>query len=274
MHSTSAAPWSSPAVAESLRPLIPGFAVEVVSEVDSTNSELMRRARAGNTQPTVLIACHQTQGKGRHGRRWYGSTQPACDQGPGSLTFSVGVALAPPTWLGFSLAAGWSVAQSLHPGILLKWPNDLWWARRKLAGILVETADLHPQRPARFVVVGVGINVMAPSADVPLDAASLDEFLPGVGALDTLLRTVPALIDTLYAFERDAFAPFRDHYQSRDALANAAVTLEDGTTGVALGVDADGALQVRTERGMLRMTSEEVRVHPPANSEDPPPCCG
>ena len=112
-----------------------GFTVEVLPEIDSTNSELMRRARARSLEPVLLIAKRQTAGRGRLGRSWAG------DAGE-SLTFSLGLPLAPGDWSGLSLAVGVSLAESLHPRIQLKWPNDLWFADRKLAGVLIDVKRL------------------------------------------------------------------------------------------------------------------------------------
>ena len=111
--------WPSEAIWEAVVPLLPGFTVEVLPEIDSTNSELMRRARAGQLDPVLLVAQSQTAGRGRLGRGWVSS--------PGdSLTFSLGLPLAPADWSGLSLAVGVAVAEALGPGIGLKWPNDLW----------------------------------------------------------------------------------------------------------------------------------------------------
>ena len=125
--------WPAESIWEQVSPLLPGFTVEVLPEIDSTNTELMRRARAGQTEPTLLVAERQTAGRGRMGRPWQSAVGD-------SLTFSLGLPLAPKDWSGLSLAVGLSVAESLHAEICLKWPNDLWWQERKLAGILIETA--------------------------------------------------------------------------------------------------------------------------------------
>ncbi|MEN9538345.1 MAG: putative bifunctional protein (BirA) : transcriptional regulator (Biotin operon repressor), BirA, partial [Pseudomonadota bacterium] len=117
---------------------VAGFAVELLPEIDSTNSELMRRARAGRTEPVLLVTERQTAGRGRLGRQWVSE--------PTSLCFSMGLMLAPPSWSGLSLAVGLAVAQGLHGDVKLKWPNDLYLDTgsqgRKLGGILVETASL------------------------------------------------------------------------------------------------------------------------------------
>jgi BirA family transcriptional regulator, biotin operon repressor / biotin---[acetyl-CoA-carboxylase] ligase len=176
--------------------VLPGVVVEALARCDSTNSELLRRARtiAGRRRdevaPTLLVAEHQTRGRGRRNRPWLSA--------PGaSLTFSLALPLAPADWSGLSLAVGVALAEALDPldppdplattprsapRIGLKWPNDLWlWEGagrgRKLGGILIETVAVGAHRIA---VVGVGLNVRPladRSAEVPADVmggASVD----------------------------------------------------------------------------------------------------
>jgi len=78
--------WQAEAIWEAVVPLLPGFTVEVLPQVDSTNSELMRRVRAGQTDPVLLVAEHQTAGRGRLGRAW--ESEPLS-----ALTFSLGMPL-------------------------------------------------------------------------------------------------------------------------------------------------------------------------------------
>jgi BirA family biotin operon repressor/biotin-[acetyl-CoA-carboxylase] ligase len=125
-----------------LEPLLPGLSVEVVARTDSTNTQLLERARragvhdedttsrthgrrAGDALPCLLVAESQTRGRGRQGKPWYSS--------PGaSLTFSLSLPFSPADWSGLSLAVGVAVAEALDPApagqapaIGLKWPNDL-----------------------------------------------------------------------------------------------------------------------------------------------------
>ncbi len=238
---------------EQLAPWMPGLVVQVLPEVDSTNTELMRRARAGALPPTLLVALAQIAGRGRMGRSWY--SQPGA-----ALTFSLGLPLQVRDWSGLSLAVGLSLAQSLHPDIRLKWPNDLWWQERKLGGILIETASLGAQRHA---VIGVGINLVRPDRpDLSTPAAGLQEALPGVDASQALERVVPGLMQTLRRFEREGFAPFWADFAARDGLHQRAVTLSDGTQGTACGVNEAGALLVHTAAGVQAVTSSEVSVRP------------
>ncbi len=270
--------WPAEAVWEAVAPLLPGFTVEVLPSIDSTNTELMRRARAGQTEPTLLVAEQQTAGRGRLGRVWQS------DVGA-SLMLSLGLPMAPRDWSGLSLAVGVSVAESLQttqpplepgqpPRIGLKWPNDLWLSGdRKLGGILVETASfvapqaVHPApahgTAARYVVVGIGINVLPRSGEgMSMPPGCLQDVEPGLDAPTALLRIVPPLVAMLQGFEACGFAPVQPRFAARDVLQGRPVTLSDGQTGTAHGVGEDGALLVHTAQGMQAVTSAEISVRP------------
>lgn len=247
--------WPAEAVWEQVAPVLPGFTVEVLPQIDSTNSELMRRARAGEMAPVLLVAEQQTAGRGRLGRAW------ASNAGA-SLTFSLGLPLAPRDWAGLSLAVGVSLAASLHPAVRLKWPNDLWLQGRKLAGILIETASAGPTAE-RFAVVGVGINIAPRLAEGLATApAWLQELHPGMDAPRALGAVALPLVQALKAFEAEGFAAFRGRFAALDALRDEVVQLSDGTTGTACGVGDEGALLVHTPGGMKHVTSSEVSVRP------------
>ena len=273
--------WPAEAVWEAVAPLLPGFTVEVLPSIDSTNTELMRRARAGQTEPTLLVAEQQTAGRGRLGRVWQS------DVGA-SLMLSLGLPMAPRDWSGLSLAVGVSVAESLQPvlpalgsghaaRIGLKWPNDLWLdgatGERKLGGILVETASfVAPQAPAatrapaaRYVVVGIGINVQPRSPEgLSKPPGSLQDEEPGLDAPTALLRIAAPLVAMLQSFEGYGFAPMQARFAARDVLQGRAVTLSDGQAGTAHGVAEVGALLVHTAQGMQAISSAEISVRPAA----------
>jgi BirA family transcriptional regulator, biotin operon repressor / biotin---[acetyl-CoA-carboxylase] ligase len=251
--------WPAEAVWEAVSPYLAGFTVEILPQIDSTNSELMRRARAGRTDPVLLVAEQQTAGRGRLGRGWHSGAGD-------SLTLSLGLPLAPADWSGLSLAVGVSLAESLHPRIQLKWPNDLWLADRKLGGILIETASFGEDREApRYAVIGVGLNIAAPQGDgLSTAPAWVREVLPQAQAGEILLRIATPLVQALQDFEASGFAPFRARFQARDALQGRAVVLSDGTTGTAQGTSEAGALLVHTAAGMNTVISSEVSVRPAA----------
>lgn len=245
------------AVWEAVAPLLEGFTVEILPELDSTNSELMRRARAGRTEPVLLVAQRQTAGRGRLGRDWHSA--------PGdSLTFSLGLTLAPADWSGLSLAVGVCVAETLHPALRLKWPNDVWLDDRKLGGILIETAGAgEGSAAARYAVIGVGLNIRARSAEgLSTPPAALQELDPAAEAGATLGALAAPLVRTLQAFEQFGFGPFQARFAARDALRDRPVTLSNGAAGTAHGVGETGSLLVHTAAGMQAVASSEVSVRP------------
>lgn len=252
-------PGVAEAIREAVAPLLPGFTVEVVPELDSTNSELMRRARSGRADPVLLVAQRQTAGRGRLGRVWHAEAGTA-------LTLSLGLPLAPADWSGLSLAVGVALAESLHPRIRLKWPNDLWLHGRKLAGILIETASTGAEPGgARYAVIGAGINLAPPSAEgLATPPAWLGELLPQVQPGQVLLQLAAPLVEALLLFERAGFAAFRARFDDRDALRGNAIVLSDGTAGTAAGTNEQGALLVHTAGAVKTVTSSEVSVRPAA----------
>jgi BirA family biotin operon repressor/biotin-[acetyl-CoA-carboxylase] ligase len=268
--------WGAEALWQALVPLLPGLSIEVVQTLDSTNSELTDRLRnAGRVQqdrrggrvgdlfPQMLVAIHQTAGRGRLGRRWHAT--------PGSsLTFSLALPLARDDWSGLSLAVGLAVADALEPGgrrLGLKWPNDLVLADsgeagpgRKLGGILIESVPVGDQRAA---VVGIGINVLPqPAAEADYGTAALTELWPEATPQDTLARIGEPLVRALLAFDRDGFEPMQPAYARRDVLQGRRVRTTDAAMpeGVAAGVDVDGALKVSAGGQTRRVVSGEVSV--------------
>jgi BirA family biotin operon repressor/biotin-[acetyl-CoA-carboxylase] ligase len=253
------------AVWAAVSPWVPGLTVEVLPTIDSTNSELMRRARAGQTDPCLLMAHEQSAGRGRMGKTWVGQRGDA-------LTFSIGLPLAPADWSGLSLAIGLALAKALHPSVRLKWPNDLWLDERKLGGILVETCALEGAGPQRWVVIGAGINLRAPTAlpamaasptsAAPMPPAGLHEWLPDTSPGYWLEVLAPPLIQAVLRFEKTGFGPLVEDYAERDALQGREVWVSNGQTGTACGVDPSGALLLQTPGGLVTLTHHEVSVRP------------
>ncbi len=253
--------WPSEAIWETVVSDLPGFTVEILPHIDSTNSELMRRAKAGQTAPVLLVAEHQTAGRGRLGREWQDQSSSAETS---ALMFSLGLRLSPANWSGLSLAVGISVAQSLHPDLRLKWPNDIWFQGRKLGGILIETASV---ADARYAVIGMGINITAlDGAGLATPPAWLQELQPGMDAAMALQRLFLPLVQTILRFEQQGFAPFQPRFNALDVLAGQQISLSRDhnsvSAGRAGGVDEMGALLVHTGAGVTKITSSEVSVRP------------
>jgi BirA family biotin operon repressor/biotin-[acetyl-CoA-carboxylase] ligase len=292
--------WPVEDLWQQLEPLLPGLSVEVLPTCPSTNSALLERARtvpgrrSADAMPCLLVAEDQTVGRGRLGRPW--KSRPGA-----SLTFSLCLPVAAADWSGLSLAVGVALAEALQALVVssergskagvvpegrsrvgLKWPNDLWLDDRKLGGILIESVAAGNQRLA---VIGCGLNVL------PMVAPS---HAPGFGSGFACARelrsdlTPPLLLAQLalplvravLEFERDGFAAFASRFARLDVLAGREVHTmtpagsEAGPDanrieGTAAGVDAQGALQVRTTVGMRSVSSGEisVRLNPATPSE-------
>lgn len=235
-------------------------ALDVAWTIDSTNSALLSRETPAHGA-AVLLAERQTGGRGRRGRTW--ASPPAANIYL-SLARRFGGGLA--RLAGLSLVAGVAAAEALQDlgfdGVRLKWPNDVVVADaagglRKLGGLLVEGGG-EGGGPAR-AVVGFGLNVAMPAAQ----AAAIDQpwaDLAGLsgGVAPSRNAVVAALLDrwlpAFDAFDADGLAPFLPRYARLDALADRAVRVHGADAvrdGVALGLAADGSLQVRDADGAV-----------------------
>ncbi|MBU3652600.1 MAG: biotin--[acetyl-CoA-carboxylase] ligase [Limnohabitans sp.] len=275
-----ATPWPLEDLWLALSPMCPGLSLEWLPSIDSTNTELMRRARQGQIDPVMLIAETQTAGRGRLGRNWTSRAQD-------SLTFSLGLMLNPPDWSGLSLAVGVALAESLtqllhaqpphvaHPDpdrvvLGLKWPNDLWCdpgnGPHKLGGILIETATLPDPGAAlagRYAVIGVGLNLRTPEGvDSSIPPLGLQDLATGLQAPHLLRELLPGLMRVVLDFNQQGFAPLLPRFARRDWLRDQAIRLSDGREGWARGVDAQGQLLVDTDTGRALIHSNEISIRP------------
>lgn len=237
-------------------------ALEVLWEVDSTNSQWLRRR--GLPQHSVLLAERQTGGRGRRGRAWvsplaanlYLSLLRRFEGGLGAMA-------------GLSLAVGVALAEALAGlgigGIGLKWPNDLLRDGCKLGGVLIEFAG--EAGGAAQAVIGIGLNVRMPAvagAAIDQDWIDLGDLLPAPADRNRLAAVLlEALLPALDRFEAEGLAPFLPRWQRLDALAGREVlVLGDGEPlpGRVLGVTDDGALRVAHAQGERRHYSAEVSL--------------
>jgi BirA family transcriptional regulator, biotin operon repressor / biotin---[acetyl-CoA-carboxylase] ligase len=143
--------------------LVADVSIEVLDATPSTNAVAVERAQAGAPEGLVVVADHQTAGRGRLDRVWETPAGTA-------VTFSLLLRPTAPTrsWPWLPLLTGYAVdkalkARGLDAGV--KWPNDVLIGGRKVAGILVERIET-PDGPA--AVVGVGINVAMTDTELPV----------------------------------------------------------------------------------------------------------
>ncbi|HTL13943.1 MAG TPA: biotin--[acetyl-CoA-carboxylase] ligase [Thermomonas sp.] len=252
-------------VPEALRDALPAAArdeldgLEVAWSLESTNSELLRRAVPARGC-AVLLAERQTGGRGRRGRQW-SSPLAAHLYLSVARRFEGGLARLG----GLSLVAGIATCEALRgmgiAQVALKWPNDLVVPAgdglRKLGGLLVEGGG--EAAGAARAAVGIGLNVRMPAAaaaDIDQPWVDLAALQPDVRRGEAAAAVLGALLPALAAFDRDGLAPFLPRYAALDALAGRAIRVHaDGGAwpATALGIAPDGALRVRDGGGRERL---------------------
>ena len=244
--------------------------LELLFEVDSTNSRLLSIAAPPPGTADVCMSELQHAGRGRRGRRWIA---PFGGSVALSLAWSFGDAARamPALSLGVGVAIARALTRSGAPGVSLKWPNDIWFQDRKIGGVLIELRA-EAGGPAH-VVIGVGINVTltgAARAELEAQGAHAAAVADACTAAPSRNRVAGAILDELLSmlgeFEREGFAAFRDAWLALDALSGRSVRVLLGSeviSGTARGVDLDGALLLDTGHGVRRFVSGEasLRVH-------------
>ncbi len=239
--------------------------VEIHHQLGSTNSYLMDRALEGVCSGYACLAEQQTAGRGRRGRRWispfgrniYLSVLWRFNKGPAELS-------------GLSLAAGLAVVRGLEElgveGAGLKWPNDVLWDGRKLAGLLLEVAG-EADGPSR-VVLGLGVNTrLDPEWGEMIDQPWIDlSRIPG-GAEVSRNRLAARLLENLSAtlerFEQEGLQPLIAAWQRYDLYHDQPVALRVGDKliqGVHRGINKDGALLLEQGEKLVPFHGGEVSL--------------
>lgn len=238
-----------------------GVAVEVVAQTGSTNADLLARAST-LAAPLLLIAEHQSAGRGRAGRSWLSSPE-------GSLTFSLAWRFdgGPQALLGLPLAVGVALADTLGTlgqQVQLKWPNDVLKDGDKLAGILIETQSA--PGGGTWTVIGIGLNLLMPDemeAQLGRSAAGM----PWLARMDRdalMAALLDGLAGCLREFTARGFAAFSARWNLRHAWQGETVVLLDGGVvrheGRAAGVDDSGRLLLDTDEGRITVMAGDVSL--------------
>lgn len=243
--------------------------LQVEWTLESTNTKLLDALPPAAGFAAVLLAEHQTGGRGRRGRAWV-----APPGGAVCLSVAWQYAELPADLPALSLIVGLCVVDTLHElgvsGVRLKWPNDLVTAAGKLGGILIEMRA-EAGGPAH-VVIGIGLNVrldddareiVRATGNVADDIRAHREPAPDRNAI--VAGVLRRLLLALREFPRRGLRPHLSHWNACDALFDQQVSVENAgelTLGVARGIDAHGALLVETPGGVQRFISGEVSVRP------------
>jgi BirA family biotin operon repressor/biotin-[acetyl-CoA-carboxylase] ligase len=209
---------------------------------DSTNERAKALAGEGTPHGTLVTADEQTAGRGRQGRAW---TSP-----PRSAVLMSLVVREPNEVL--PLLAAVAICDALPVECTIKWPNDVWLARRKLAGILVEG---RPQQG--WAVLGVGLNVS--TTEFPKEIRDSATSLRLAGIETDVEPILDALLLSLDRWLRAPEAAVLDAWRRRDAIRGKTVRWASGE-GIAAGIDDSGALLVDTETGRIALQAGEIHL--------------
>ena len=224
--------------------------------ISSTNLFLKNSPTSKKNQ--LCVAREQTQGKGQHGRQWL-------SQKDGSILFSIRKIFAQETNLnGFSLVVGLAIIKVLEEeclveGFKIKWPNDIYFKSKKIAGILLENQI---QLDNQFVVIGVGVNYNLNqnfNCEIPwTDLAKSAKKMPDIHSLTAKL--INSILIISEHFKMNGLSSLLDQWDKYDMLKESKVRLiESGkpVEGKVTGISQQGALQVLTQNGVKELYSSK-----------------
>ncbi len=246
-----------------------GRSIHYFEETTSTQDEARRLAETGADEGTLVVAERQIRGRGRRCRHWVS---------PPSTGIYLSLILRPeleplkiaqiPIVVGISVRNTISEVTHLEPQT--KWPNDIMFGSKKVAGILVEMRA-EPEK-IHYIIVGIGINVNTPASFFPYEfrqsAISLHEAAGRPVCRRMLVQgLLSGLEDLYYEYKLTGFEPLRERWRQWDQTVRSWVLIEDASgsfLGYATDIDKDGALIVEDKQGQVRRVSAgdaTVRQH-------------
>ena len=222
--------------------------------IDSTNSFLA--STKYSTKPQICITREQTKGKGQHGRNWV-------SQKDGSIIFSMRKSFHEGMNLnGLSLIAGMAIIKSIEAecqlsGLKIKWPNDIYYGDKKLAGILMENTHY---KSKQLVLIGVGINYQLVDTN-EIDALWVDlsrilNKLPNFQQLTA--NVINNIIIFLEDFQINGLSSLLSEWDHYDMLKGARIKFRESNIelqGQIDGITNQGALKVVTKDGVKELYS-------------------
>lgn len=229
-----------------------------VSETDSTNRDARAWAESGAPDGAVVVADHQTAGRGRFSRTW--------ESAPGqNLLLTVILRRTLPRPAHVPLAIGWAAREtvaSFLPGakVQVKWPNDVRIEGRKMAGILVES----PEEGVYLAGIGFNVNQDAFGQGMAGEPSSL--LLESGQRFDRAEVFSRLMADLDRALEMLEGGTLLGAYQDSLEGVGDLVTLQDGRSGVLKGVDPSGGLEIEIGNGLVVVHSGEVSLRTPTSS--------
>ena len=239
--------------------------VRFYDRIDSTNTALRALAEAGAEEGTVLIAAHQTAGRGRRGRSFYS---------PQSTVLYMSILLRPKApaqkILRITPAAAVAAAQTFEEisgeSANIKWVNDVYMRGRKVCGILTEASITGED--ARYVIMGIGVNLLPPEGGFPPELRDTAGSVFTEGDVKTLFaKTAAGIADRFMSLCADLDGrELLNEYRRRSILTGRDIDVYRVIGGQAERAKAEGiddgfGLMVRFPDGRTEtLSSGEVTV--------------
>ena len=234
------------------------FHIQTYFELSSTNDYLLQHIQqcTDDSSSTVCVSEHQTQGRGRRGRIWH---SPLGANLYLSLTWRH--QQSPQAVSGFSLVTALALAKSLEKlgikGVELKWPNDVLWNKKKLAGILLEiSGEAHGDQ---HLVVGLGVNIDMPMSSREFIDQPYTDISTASGKLISRNRLIAEILvqvdDYFHLYESEGMGALIPEWLSRDAYMNKEVELifpAQTIKGRIKGIDEQGSILLELKDGSTR----------------------
>ncbi|MFP3904939.1 MAG: biotin--[acetyl-CoA-carboxylase] ligase [Armatimonadota bacterium] len=241
------------------------WAIEGAAEVESTNSTLLQAAQEGAPEGTILVADHQTAGRGRQGREWI--DRPGADLLV-SLILRPQIASEDAGLLSLlpSVAASVALAELTGEAFHTKWPNDIMTAGRKVGGVLAE-ANLD----APYVVLGVGINLLGEASSLPekliQPAATVQDTTGAALKREDVLCALLQHIEQYYGPGGKLDGPkLIEVYRLLEITTGRRVTVAgagEEISGRVQGVDDHGHLLVEVGDRIMTFSSGDIHIQSP-----------
>ncbi len=232
--------------------------------LDSTNDTAKELASLGAPEGTVVLAEHQTQGRGRMGRCFFSPKHHGLYMSlvlrPSSTTFDPGLLTACA-----AVAVYQALLELFHLSVSIKWVNDLYVGEKKLCGILAE-GHVSPKQSETYVVMGIGLNLTSPTEGYPEElkgkVTSVCEAMGSIESLDVTKVCASIIRNWGELYLRMPDIAFLDTYRSASCVLGKNISYcKDGKRfiGTALSIDDDARLVIQSELGeKIVLSSGEV----------------
>ncbi|MFM2583698.1 bifunctional biotin--[acetyl-CoA-carboxylase] ligase/biotin operon repressor BirA [Vibrio campbellii] len=237
--------------------------LELISVIDSTNQYLLDRVN-DSMKGRVCLAEYQAKGRGRRGRQWI---SPFGTNLYLSMYWRLDAGMA--AAMGLSLVVGIAAVEAIEElgiqGVKLKWPNDIYYQDKKLAGILVEMSG--QAGGAAHLVIGMGLNIGMPDLQPDIDQpwTTLNQVSDGfsIDRNDLALKFIKHWKMALEEYEMTGLAGFVERWNRLDNFIGRPVKLLMGPRevhGVVKGIDQQGGVVLETESGLETYIGGEISL--------------